>query len=43
MADRAVVLVHGETVLSGPAARLAADSGLLERAYLGEQAPAPVP
>ncbi|MGW2048868.1 ABC transporter ATP-binding protein [Streptomyces sp. NPDC001858] len=42
-ADHAVVLVHGETVLSGPAARLAADPGLLERAYLGEQAPEPVP
>jgi branched-chain amino acid transport system ATP-binding protein len=35
VADRAVVLVHGETVLTGPAARLAADPGLLERAYLG--------
>lgn len=42
VADRAVVLVHGETVLSGSAARLAADPGLLERAYLGEQAPEPV-
>lgn len=39
VADRAVVLVHGETVLSGSAARLTADPGLLERAYLGEQAP----
>ncbi|GAA4009047.1 MULTISPECIES: ABC transporter ATP-binding protein [Streptomyces] len=37
VADRAVVLVHGETALSGSAARLAADPGLLERAYLGEQ------
>jgi branched-chain amino acid transport system ATP-binding protein len=37
VADRAVVLVHGETVLRGPAATLAADPGLLERAYLGEQ------
>ena len=37
VADRAVVLVHGETVLSGPAATLAADPGLLERAYLGER------
>ncbi|WP_405848239.1 ABC transporter ATP-binding protein [Streptomyces sp. NBC_01518] len=43
VADRAVVLVHGETVLSGSAARLAADPGLLERAYLGEQTPEPVP
>ncbi|WP_405988171.1 ABC transporter ATP-binding protein [Streptomyces sp. NBC_00986] len=42
VADRAVVLVHGETVLSGSAARLAADPDLLERAYLGEQAPEPV-
>ncbi|KOU59018.1 branched-chain amino acid ABC transporter ATP-binding protein [Streptomyces sp. MMG1533] len=37
VADRAVVLVHGDTVLNGSAARLAADPGLLERAYLGEQ------
>jgi branched-chain amino acid transport system ATP-binding protein len=43
VADRAVVLVHGATVLSGSAARLAADPGLLERAYLGEQAPESVP
>jgi branched-chain amino acid transport system ATP-binding protein len=42
VADRAVVLVHGETVLNGSAARLAADPGLLERAYLGEEAPEPV-
>ncbi|MFJ5306726.1 ABC transporter ATP-binding protein [Streptomyces sp. NPDC088350] len=42
VADRAVVLVHGEPVLSGSAAGLAADPGLLERAYLGEQAPEPV-
>ncbi|MEV6507653.1 ABC transporter ATP-binding protein [Streptomyces sp. NPDC051642] len=42
VADRAVVLVHGETVWSGSAARLAADPGLLERTYLGEQAPEPV-
>ncbi|MER5435194.1 ABC transporter ATP-binding protein [Streptomyces sp. NPDC002588] len=41
LADRAVVLVHGDTVLSGSAARLAADPGLLERAYLGERAPEP--
>ncbi|MEV7038500.1 ATP-binding cassette domain-containing protein [Amycolatopsis sp. NPDC051061] len=41
LADRAVVLVHGETVLSGPASRLAADPGLLERAYLGERPPEP--
>ena len=43
VADRAVVLVHGETVLSDSADRLAADPGLLERAYLGERAPDPVP
>ena len=43
LADRAVVLVHGETVLSGPAARLTADPALLERAYLGEPEPEPVP
>nr|WP_203731845.1 ABC transporter ATP-binding protein [Streptomyces sp. SID12501] len=42
VADRAVVLVHGETVLSGPAQRLTTDPGLLERAYLGERAPEPV-
>ena len=38
VADRAMVLVHGETVLSGSAAQLTADPGLLERAYLGERA-----
>jgi branched-chain amino acid transport system ATP-binding protein len=43
VADRAVVLVHGETVLSDSAGRLAADPGLLERAYLGEHPPDPVP
>ena len=37
VADRAVVLVHGETVLNESAATLAADLGRLERAYLGEQ------
>ncbi|MEV6483985.1 ATP-binding cassette domain-containing protein [Streptomyces sp. NPDC051576] len=42
VSDRAVVLVHGTTVLSGPAAQLAADPGLLERAYLGEGAQEPV-
>ncbi|MER6791229.1 ABC transporter ATP-binding protein [Amycolatopsis mediterranei] len=39
--DRAVILVHGQTVLDGPAARFAADPGLLERAYLGESTSAP--
>jgi branched-chain amino acid transport system ATP-binding protein len=36
VADHAVVLVHGETVLSRPATDLAADPTVLERAYLGE-------
>jgi branched-chain amino acid transport system ATP-binding protein len=43
LADRAVVLVHGETVLTGSAARLAAEPGLLERAYLGERTREPAP
>jgi branched-chain amino acid transport system ATP-binding protein len=43
VADRAVVLVHGETILTGPATTLAADPTLLERAYLGEHTPEPVP
>ena len=34
-ADVAMVLVHGEVVLSGPASDLAADPTLLESAYLG--------
>jgi branched-chain amino acid transport system ATP-binding protein len=34
-ADYAVVLVHGETVLRGPAQHLAADPSRLEGAYLG--------
>ncbi|MEX5637022.1 ABC transporter ATP-binding protein [Parafrankia sp. FMc2] len=42
VADRAVVLVHGEVVRSGPAAELAADPEALEAAYLGAgTAPAP--
>ncbi|MFD7205487.1 ABC transporter ATP-binding protein [Streptomyces sp. NPDC059893] len=36
VSDHAVVLVHGETVLGGPAEPLMADPVLLERAYLGE-------
>jgi branched-chain amino acid transport system ATP-binding protein len=36
VADRALVLVHGEIVASGPAATLAADPESLARAYLGE-------
>jgi branched-chain amino acid transport system ATP-binding protein len=35
VADRAVVLVHGDVVLSGDASALAADPGALEAAYLG--------
>jgi branched-chain amino acid transport system ATP-binding protein len=35
-ADRAMVLVHGEVVLAGPASDLAADPGRLEAAYMGE-------
>ncbi|MBX6390174.1 MAG: ABC transporter ATP-binding protein [Frankia sp.] len=35
VSDRAVVLVHGDVVRSGPAAELAADRGALEAAYLG--------
>jgi branched-chain amino acid transport system ATP-binding protein len=39
--DRAVVLVHGEVVLRGEAAALAADPGALEAAYLGHAAATP--
>jgi branched-chain amino acid transport system ATP-binding protein len=35
VADRAIVLAHGEVTLSGSAAGLAADPAQLERAYLG--------
>lgn len=35
VADEAMVLVHGEVALSGPAAELAADHTRLEAAYLG--------
>jgi branched-chain amino acid transport system ATP-binding protein len=35
VADRAIVLAHGEVTLSGSAAGLAADPARLERAYLG--------
>jgi branched-chain amino acid transport system ATP-binding protein len=41
VADHAVVLAHGATVLESPAAELRADPSVLERAYLGD-APAPV-
>jgi branched-chain amino acid transport system ATP-binding protein len=37
VADRAVVMVHGELVLSAPAAELRSDLSIVERAYLGEQ------
>jgi branched-chain amino acid transport system ATP-binding protein len=36
IADRAVVLVHGEVALDRPASELRADSTLLETAYLGD-------
>jgi branched-chain amino acid transport system ATP-binding protein len=36
VADRAVVLAHGATVLARPAAELVADPAVLEKAYLGE-------
>ena len=35
VADRAIVLVHGDVVLSGAARDIAADSSALESAYLG--------
>ena len=35
VADQAMVLVHGDVTLSGPASRLAADPSALEAAYLG--------
>ncbi|EHN10665.1 Branched-chain amino acid transport ATP-binding protein LivF (TC 3.A.1.4.1) [Patulibacter medicamentivorans] len=38
VADEAVVLAHGDVVLSGSAADLAADPGRLEAAYLGGRA-----
>jgi branched-chain amino acid transport system ATP-binding protein len=36
VADRAVVLVHGEVALAGTPAELGVDPGLLEAAYLGD-------
>jgi branched-chain amino acid transport system ATP-binding protein len=38
VADRAVVLTHGEVALEGPAAELAADRARLENSYLGARA-----
>jgi branched-chain amino acid transport system ATP-binding protein len=36
VADQAVVMVHGDLTLQGPASSLSADPGALEAAYLGE-------
>ncbi len=36
VADRALVLVHGDLVLEAPAADLLADTSVIERAYLGD-------
>jgi branched-chain amino acid transport system ATP-binding protein len=38
IADRAVVLAHGDSVLEGPASELRADPSLLKDAYLGRTA-----
>ncbi len=38
VADRAIVLVHGQIALEAPVAELASDAGRLERAYLGDVA-----
>lgn len=40
VADQAMVMVHGNVMLSGVASELAADTARLEAAYLGEVAPA---
>ena len=40
VADQAMVMVHGNVMLSGLASELAADTARLEAAYLGEAAPA---
>jgi len=39
IADEALVVVHGDTVLRGPATQLAADPARLEAAYLGAASP----
>ena len=36
VADRAIVLAHGDVVLEGPASALAGDRGAISRSYLGE-------
>jgi branched-chain amino acid transport system ATP-binding protein len=41
VADRALVLVHGDVVLEAPAAQLLADASAVERAYLGAGSGAP--
>jgi branched-chain amino acid transport system ATP-binding protein len=38
VADRGLVLVHGDLVLEAPAATLLADTSVIERAYLGDVA-----
>jgi branched-chain amino acid transport system ATP-binding protein len=40
VADQAIVMVHGNVMLSGPASEIAADTARMEAAYLGEAAPA---
>jgi branched-chain amino acid transport system ATP-binding protein len=41
VADRAVVLVHGEIAISAAASELLADLSVVERAYLGDGSPPP--
>lgn len=43
VADKAIVLVHGDVTLAGSAAELRADPSQLETAYLGSQPEAPTP
>jgi branched-chain amino acid transport system ATP-binding protein len=40
IADRAIVLAHGDVALRGDARELAADESRIERAYLGRAADA---
>ena len=37
VADEAMILVHGEVKMSGPAAELASDTAGLEAAYMGQR------